>query len=110
MLDTFTIIVTVSAGFKNIKESDQIAVYIACRVIDRISDTSLRSQITQDDEIVEIRERICKKSRTRVENGMETVNEMLREINALNEAKETKAYHEIQLIQEIYKLKNIHNN
>lgn len=72
--------------------------------------TSLRSQIAQDDEIVEIRERICKKSRTRVENGMETVNEMLREINALNEAKETKAYHEIQLIQEIYKLKNIHNN
>ena len=36
--------------------------------------TSLRSQIAQDDEIVEIRERICKKSRTRVENGMETVN------------------------------------
>ena len=72
--------------------------------------TSLRGQISQDDEIVEIRERICQKSRTRVENGMETVNEMLREINALNEAKELKAYHEIQLIQEIYRLKNIHNN
>ena len=72
--------------------------------------TNLRSQIAQDEQIVEIRERICKKSRTRVENGMETVNEMLREINALNEAKETKAYHEIQLVQEIYKLKNIHNN
>jgi len=72
--------------------------------------TNLRSQISQDDQIVEIRERICQKSKTRVENGMETVNEMLREINALNEAKETKAYHEIQLIQEIYRLKNIHNN
>ena len=72
--------------------------------------TNLRSQIAQDDQIVEIRERICQKSRKRVENGMETVNEMLREINSLNEAKETKAYHEIQLIQEIYKLKDIHNN
>ena len=72
--------------------------------------TNLRNQIEQDDQIVELRDRICQKSRKRVENGMETVNEMLREINALNEAKETKAYHEIQLIQEIYKLKNIHNN
>lgn len=42
-------------------------------------------------------------------NGTETVNEMLRDINAVSEARLTKAFHEIQLLQEIYKLKNINN-
>lgn len=42
-------------------------------------------------------------------NGTETVNEMLRDINAVSEAKLAKAFHEIQLLQETYKLKNINN-
>mgnify|MGYP000502877772 CR=1 FL=1 len=37
------------------------------------------------------------------------LNEMLRDINAVSEARLTKAFHEIQLLQEIYKLKNINN-
>lgn len=70
---------------------------------------SLRKQIAQDDEIITLRERIRSKADVKVANGTETVNEMLRDINAVSEARLTKAFHEIQLLQEIYKLKNINN-
>lgn len=70
---------------------------------------SLRRQISQDDEIITLRERIRSKADVKVANGTETVNEMLRDINAISEARLTKAFHEIQLLQEIYKLKNINN-
>lgn len=70
---------------------------------------SLRRQISQDDEIISLRERIRSKADVKVANGTETVNEMLRDINAVSEARLTKAFHEIQLLQEIYKLKNINN-
>lgn len=70
---------------------------------------SLRRQISQDDEIITLRERIRSKADVKVANGTETVNEMLRDINAVSEARFTKAFHEIQLLQEIYKLKNINN-
>lgn len=70
---------------------------------------SLRRQISQDDEIIMLRERIRSKADVKVANGTETVNEMLRDINAVSEARLTKAFHEIQLLQEIYKLKNINN-
>lgn len=70
---------------------------------------SLCRQISQDDEIISLRERIRSKADVKVANGTETVNEMLRDINAVSEARLTKAFHEIQLLQEIYKLKNINN-
>lgn len=70
---------------------------------------SLRRQISQDDEIIMLRERIRSKADVKVANGTETVNEMLRDINAVSESRLTKAFHEIQLLQEIYKLKNINN-
>lgn len=68
---------------------------------------NLRRQLEQDDEIIKLRERIRSKSETKVENGTETVNEMLRDINAVSEARLAKRLHEIQLLQEIYKLRNI---
>lgn len=70
---------------------------------------SLRRQISQDDEIIALRENIRSKADVKVANGTETINEMLRDINAVSEARLTKAFHEIQLLQEIYKLKNINN-
>mgnify|MGYP000298458570 FL=1 len=70
---------------------------------------SLRRQISQDDEIIALRENIRSKADVKVANGTETVNEMLRDVNAVSEARLTKAFHEIQLLQEIYKLKNINN-
>ncbi|MCD8297857.1 MAG: transporter, partial [Prevotella sp.] len=70
----------------------------------------LRKQIKQDEEIISLRENIRSKSEMKVENGTETVNEMLRDINAVSEARLQKSLHEVQLLQEIYKLKNINNN
>ncbi len=72
--------------------------------------TSLRRQIAQDDEIITLRESIRSKSEMKVANGTETVNEMLRDINAVSNARLQKALHSLQLIQEIYKLKTINNN
>ncbi len=72
--------------------------------------SNLRKQIEQDDEIIKLRSRIREKAAQRVANGTETVNEMLRDINAVSDARLSKRLHEVQLIHEIYKLKNINNN
>lgn len=71
---------------------------------------NLRSQVNQDDEIIRLRESIRSRSERRVENGTETVNEMLRDINAVSEARQQRVIHEVQLLQEIYNLKTINNN
>jgi outer membrane protein TolC len=71
---------------------------------------NLKQQIAQDNQIISLRESIHSKSKKKVENGTETVNEMLRDVNAVSEARQQKALHEIQLLQQIYNLKNINNN
>ena len=71
---------------------------------------NLRQQVSEDEEIIQLREGIRNKSEKRVQNGIETVNEMLRDINAVGEARQQKAIHEVQLLQEIYVLKTINNN
>lgn len=71
--------------------------------------TDIREKLKTDDEIVTLRTNIRNKAERKVENGTLTVNEMLRQINAENEAKQAKALHEIQLLKEIYQLKNIGN-
>ncbi len=70
----------------------------------------LRTQLAQDAEIVALREGIRDRAQRRVENGIETVNEMLREINAVSEARQAQALHEIQLLQEMYRMKHLYNN
>ena len=70
---------------------------------------NLREQIRQDDEIITLRKRIREKAELRVANGTETVNEMLRDINAVSDAQLGKRLHEVQLLQEIYKIKHINN-
>lgn len=71
---------------------------------------SLRKQIAQDTEIISLRESIRSKSDRKVQLGTESVNELVRDINAVNLAKTQKAMHEIQLLQEIDKLKYINND
>lgn len=68
---------------------------------------NLKTQIGQDDEIVSLRESIRSKSEKKVESGTESVNEMLRDINAVSQARQQKALHEIQLTKEIYNLNHI---
>ena len=72
--------------------------------------SNLRGLITQDDEIISLRERIRSKSELRVENGTLTVNEMLRDINAVSQARQQRALHETQLLQQIYELKTLKND
>jgi outer membrane protein TolC len=72
--------------------------------------SDLREKLKTDDDIVILRTNIRSKAERKVENGTLTVNEMLRQINAESEAKQSKALHEIQLLKEIYQLKNIVNN
>ncbi len=71
---------------------------------------SLRQQIAQDEEIVRLCESIRIKGEKKVLSGTESVNELVRDINAVNHAKAQMTMHEIQLLHEIYKLKNINNN
>lgn len=68
---------------------------------------SLSEQLAIDDKVVALREDILEKAKKRVDLGTETINELLRDINAVSEARQQKAIHEIQLLQEIYKLNNI---
>lgn len=68
---------------------------------------SLRQQMTLDDKAVTLRESILEKARKKVEMGTETINELLRDVNAVSEARQQKAIHEIQLLQEISKLNTI---
>ncbi len=70
----------------------------------------LQQQIQQDQQIIALRERIYGKSANKVENGTETTNELVRDVNAVNQARQQKAVHEILLLQEIYQLKNINND
>lgn len=72
--------------------------------------TALRKQIEMDDRIIASQELIRDKTEEKVKNGTETVNELLRDINDVNEARQTKAVREIELLQEMYNLKNINNN
>jgi len=68
---------------------------------------SLREQLTLDDKAVNLRESILEKAHKKVELGTETINELLRDVNAVSEARQQKAIHEIQLLQEINKLNTI---
>jgi outer membrane protein TolC len=69
----------------------------------------IKEKIKTDDDIIALRTNIRSKAERKVENGTLTVNEMLRQINAESEAKQSKALHNVQLLKEIYQLKNIGN-
>ena len=68
---------------------------------------ALRKQLTSDDEIVRLRENIRSMADRKVAAGTESVNELVRDINAVNQARGQRAIHEIQLLEALYQLKNI---
>lgn len=71
---------------------------------------ALERQIKLDDSIITLRQSILDKAGRKVQNGTETVNEMLRDINNVSEARLQKALHELQLTQELYNQQTINNN
>ncbi|HRZ98757.1 MAG TPA: TolC family protein, partial [Paludibacter sp.] len=70
----------------------------------------LKTTLKNDDEIISLRSNIKKSAEAKVANGTLTVTDLLREINAENIARQTRAFHEIQLYMAVYQLKNTINN
>ena len=58
-----------------------------------------------DDEIIELRSSIRRRTEASVENGEGNVNDLLRDINAEDRARQNKAAHEIEWLKNIYDLK-----
>jgi len=70
----------------------------------------IRALIKSDDEIIGLHTSIKNATSAKVVNGVKTVTDLLREINAESLAKQQKALHEVQLMLGIYNLKNSTNN
>ena len=70
----------------------------------------LQSTLANDDEIIRLRQNIKKAATAKMENGTASVSDLIREINAENQAFQLKSLHEIQLLMNIYQLKNNLNN
>lgn len=74
---------------------------------DRIS--ALRDIMKEDTRIVELRANVRKAAESHLENGVIDATALLTKITDENQARLTSSYHEIQLIQSIYQLKNTLN-
>jgi outer membrane protein TolC len=70
----------------------------------------LQSTIINDDEIIRLRQNIKKSTTAKLENGTATVSDLIRDVNAENQALQLKSLHEIQLLMNVYQLKNNTNN
>ena len=70
---------------------------------------SLKKRLTKDAQIVTLRENIRQTNEKKVKLGTETVNELIRSINAVNMAQQQQSLHELQLLQAIYHSKLINN-
>ena len=60
-----------------------------------------------DDEIISLQQHIKDAADNKVENGTMTVSDMLKELTALEIAKQLRLLHEIQHINSVYALNNI---
>ena len=71
--------------------------------------TAIREVITNDARIVELRQNVRRGAESQLRNGIIDATDLLSKINDENQAKINAAYHQIQLVQNIYKLKNTLN-
>jgi outer membrane protein TolC len=69
-----------------------------------------RGLLKYDDEIVALRNNVKRATETKVANGISTVSDLMRDINAEDLAKQDRIQHEIELLQAIYNLKYTTNN
>lgn len=70
----------------------------------------LKALMANDEEIIQLRTRIKNAALAKVENGTLSTTDLVRELNAENQAKLSKSLHEVQLLMAIYNLKNTVNN
>lgn len=71
---------------------------------------ALRRQMEDDDEIIRLRTRIRQASEVKLQNGTQTVNDLLRDITAENLARLQKSVHEVQLLMKLHDWKHTLNN
>lgn len=69
----------------------------------------LRSVMKEDSRILELRSNVRQAAESQLKNGVIDATALLTKITDENQAMLTARYHEIQLIQNIYKLKNTLN-
>lgn len=70
----------------------------------------MRDLLRTDDDILQLRTNIKKACSAKVDNGVSTVTDLLREINAESLARQQKSLHELQLLLQIQNLKYSTNN
>ncbi|MFV0537875.1 MAG: TolC family protein [Dysgonomonas sp.] len=70
----------------------------------------IQKLLTKDDEIIRLRNRVRKASESKYKNGVYQTNELIRDINAENQAMQTKVLHNIQYLISIYNYKYIQGN
>ena len=62
---------------------------------------ALRLQMEDDEEIIHLRTRIRQTSEVKLQNGTQTVTDLLQDVTAENLARQQKALHEVQLLMKI---------
>ena len=70
---------------------------------------AIRDVMKEDSRIVELRQNVRRSAESQLRNGIIDATALLSKINDENQARLNSAYHNIQLIQNIYKLKNTLN-
>lgn len=70
----------------------------------------IKEIMVYDDKIINLRNSVKLSSEVKVENGVITVTDFLRDVNAEQMAIQTKTLHQVQLMMAVYKLKTITNN
>lgn len=70
----------------------------------------LQLTVTNDEDIIKLRQNIKKSTTAKLDNGTASVSDLIRDVNAENQALQLKSLHEIQLLMTVYQLKNNTNN
>lgn len=66
----------------------------------------LQQLVSTDDEIIVLRASIKEASNVQLENGVITINDFLKEINAEDQARQSKLLHEVQMLMAQYNYRN----
>ena len=69
-----------------------------------------RRLMSQDDEIIALREQVRKAAESKLSHGIIDVNDLLRDINSENAARLQRSIHEIEMLKQMYDLKYTTNN
>jgi hypothetical protein len=70
----------------------------------------MRELITDDSDIIRLRENVKNATQTQLDNGTATTNDYLIAVNAEDQARQNRILHEIQLLMNLYNLKFTNNN